>query len=123
MNGVLLFCVYMTFIYVPWDFFSKPVAQAQEVWFGILLTGWAAKATEPIHWLIYCFGMLGLWHMKSWMHPWAGLYVAQVAAGMLVWNTIDARGQGLPGGLLMAVPFLLLAFMLWRSKTRFIVIN
>ena len=28
MNALLLFCAYMTFVYVPWDFLSKPVAEA-----------------------------------------------------------------------------------------------
>ena len=45
MNAVMLFCAYMAFIYVPWDFLFKPMAEDEEVWFGILLTGWAAKAT------------------------------------------------------------------------------
>ena len=119
MNGLLLFCAYMTFIYVPWDLLSKPVSEAQEVWFGILLTGWAAKLTEPLHWLIYGAGTIGFWHMKSWMHPWASLYAGQVAIGMLVWSVLDDRGQGMLGGFLASLPFLVLAVMLWRSRSRF----
>lgn len=119
MNGVLLFCAYMTFIYVPWDLLSKPVTEAQEVWFGILLTGWAAKATEPLHWLIYGAGTLGFWHMRAWMHPWASLYTGQVAVGMLIWNLLDERGQGPIVGLLSSVPFILLAMLLWRARSRF----
>ena len=42
MNAILLFCVYMTFIYLPWDIFIKPLKVDQEVWFGVLFTGWAA---------------------------------------------------------------------------------
>jgi hypothetical protein len=34
---------------VAWDFFVKPVAHDAEVWFGIVLSGWAAKLTEPLH--------------------------------------------------------------------------
>ena len=118
MNGLMLFCAYMTVIYVPWDMFSKPVAEAQEVWFGILLSGWAAKATEPLHFLIYAAGMVGFWRMKSWMHPWASLYAGQVALGMLVWSTLDERGAGLLAGILTALPFLALALLLWRSRSR-----
>ena len=59
MNLMFYFCLYMTFIYMPFDFFLKPVAEDQEVWFGILLTGWWAKATEPLHWLIYGAGAYG----------------------------------------------------------------
>ncbi len=71
MNALLLFCAYMTFIYVPWDMLSKSLAEAEEVWFGVLLTGWAARLTEPLHWLIYAAGSWGFWQMKPWMHPWA----------------------------------------------------
>jgi hypothetical protein len=119
MNGLLLFCAYMTFIYVPWDLLSKPVSEAQEVWFGFMLTGWAAKATEPLHWLIYGAGTVGFWHMRRWMHPWASLYTGQVAVGMLVWNLLDERGQGFLGGLLSAIPFLVLAWLLWRARSSF----
>ena len=59
MNGVYLFCAYMTFVYMPFDIFIKPVAEDQEVWFGFMLTGWWAKATAPLHWLIYGFGFYG----------------------------------------------------------------
>ena len=48
MNALMLFCIFMTFIYMPWDIFIKPVAVDQEVWFGFMFTGWAAKATEPL---------------------------------------------------------------------------
>ena len=43
LNVLMVFCAYMSFIYVPWDFFFKPVEQDEEVWFGILLTGWATR--------------------------------------------------------------------------------
>ena len=39
MNLIMMFCAYMAFIYMPWDLFVKPVAEDQEVWFGIMLTG------------------------------------------------------------------------------------
>ncbi|MCP5349279.1 MAG: hypothetical protein R3F41_07885 [Gammaproteobacteria bacterium] len=119
MSVVMLFCAYMAFLYVPWDFLSKPVTQAQEVWFGILLSGWTAKATEPLHFLIYLTGALGFWRMRSWMHPWAALYALQVAVGMLVWNLVDERGGGLPVALVSAVPFLILSVLLWRARTGF----
>ena len=37
MNVVFLFCVYMTFVYLPWDVFVKPIAEDEEVWFGFIL--------------------------------------------------------------------------------------
>jgi hypothetical protein len=123
MNGLMLFCAYMTFIYVPWDFLSKPIDEAEEVWFGILLTGMAAKATEPLHWFIYFNGMRGFWRQKTWMHPWAALYTGQIAFGMLMWNINDPRGSGLVAGVITATPFLVVALLLWREKFRFRPIN
>ena len=119
MNALLLFCAYMTFIYVPWDFLFKPLAEDQEVWFGILLTGWAAKATEPLHWAIYAAGTVGFWRMRPWMHPWAAVYVIQIAIGMFVWSMLDERSRGWTGGIVVAIPFVILAVALWRARARF----
>ena len=116
MNALLLFCAFMAFFYVPWDFFFKQLAVDEEVWFGFLLRGWAAKLTEPLHWLIYLAGSIGLWKMKPWVFPWASLYSLQVAIGMFVWNYLDERGSGLLGSTLIALPFLLLAAALWKSR-------
>jgi hypothetical protein len=116
MNGLLLFCAYMSVVYVPWDMLAKDLDDAQEVWFGYLLTGWAARLTEPLHWLIYGAGTVGFWKMRSWMHPWASLYTLQVALGMLIWSITDERGGGLLTGGLVALPFLVLAVLLWRAR-------
>ena len=113
MNGVLLFCGYMTFVYMPYDLFVKPVADDQEVWFGLLLTGWAAKATAPLHWIIYGFGFYGLVRMKPWLFRWAPLYLVQIAIGMFVWAINDPRGGGLLLGATAAIPFLILAAAFW----------
>ncbi len=56
MNLLFGFCLYMTFIYEPWDIFFKPPEEWEEVWLGFTITGWAAKITEPIHWAIYAAG-------------------------------------------------------------------
>ena len=121
MNALFAFCVFMTFAYMPFDFFWKPVADDQEVWFGFLLHGWAAKATEPLHWAIYAAGAYGFWKMRAWMHPWAALYTAQVAIGMLVWALTDPRasGRGLAFGLPPFLSFGALAWLLWRSHAHF----
>jgi len=115
----MVFCAYMTFIYMPFDFFVKPVADDQEVWFGYLLTGWWAKATEPLHWLIYGFGCYGFYRMKRWMWPWAGLYALQVAIGMAVWSIRDERGMGPIAGVLMSLPFAALAAALLYYRNLF----
>ena len=119
MNLLMFFCIYMTFIYLPWDLFVKPVAEDVEVWFGIALRGWAAKATEPLHWLIYGAGMVGFWKMRPWMFPWASLYVVQIAIGMFVFAFLDERGRGLIGATISAIPFIVLAIALWRAKEKF----
>ena len=119
MNALLLFCAYMTFIYLPWDLFIKPVAEDQEVWFGYMFTGWYAKATGVLHWLVYGAGYWGFWKMKSWMFPWASLYTAQIAIGMFTWSFLNDEGPGIAVGLITAIPFTLLAVALWRSKSRF----
>jgi hypothetical protein len=119
MNALLGFCLYMTFIYMPFDFFWKSVETDDEVWFGVRLHGWYAKLTEPIHWLIYGAGAYGFWRMRPWMWPWAAVYVAQIAIGMLVWNILDPRGAGWIGGSLAAAVFLIPTVALWRARVRF----
>jgi hypothetical protein len=123
LGAVLLFFLFMTFVFMPWDLFVKPfvrpVDQWEEVWFGFLLRGWAAKATEPLHWAIYGALAWGLWKERPWACPAAALYSAQVAFGMLVWNLRDERGLGIAGGMASAAPFALLAVALWRERRRF----
>jgi hypothetical protein len=119
MNALLAFCAWMAFAYVPWDFLLKPVAEDEEVWFGIVLRGWPAKASEPLHWLIYALGTYGFWRMKRWMHPWAALYVLQVAIAMGVWGWLDPESPGAWAGVLPALAFSALAYALWRARGRF----
>jgi len=116
MNALMLFCAYMTFIYLPWDVLLKPLAEDQEVWFGLLFTSWAAKAGGVLHWYVYGAGFWGFWKMRTWMFPWAALYIAQIAVGMFVWSFLDERGSGVTIGLLVAIPFLVLAAALWRTS-------
>ena len=120
MNALLLFCAFMTFLYLPWDIFIKPLSQDQEVWFGFLFTGWSAKFGAVLHWCVYGAGTWGFWKMRPWMHPGAALYTLQIALGMLIWSSMDERGSGLINGLLVATPFFALAIVLFRSSGRFI---
>ncbi len=121
MNAMMVFSAYMAFVYVPWDLLVKPVARDEEVWFGLVLTGYGAKLTEPIHWAIYAAGAYGFYHMRAWMWPWAAVYVAQVAIAMLVWNLLyGAPGLlGVIAGLVSAAPFALLVRALVRERERF----
>jgi len=121
MNALMAFCAYMAFVYVPWDFFVKPVAHDEEVWLGIMLYGWAAKLTAPLHGAIYAAGVYGFYRMRSWMWPWAAVYTASVAIGMLIWNVF--YGVGGLGGLILGVgsfvPFAFLTRELWRAESLF----
>ena len=120
MNGLMLFCAFMAFVYMPIDLFLKPLATDEEVWFGIVLHGWAAKLTEPLHWLIYAAGAYGFWRMRPWMWPWAAVYVGQIAFAMLVWNVAYVGGvRGWLAGLLSATVFGGLAHTLWRARDAF----
>jgi len=113
-NALLVFTAFMAFVYTPWDLLWKPVAEDQEVWFGFLLRGWAAKATEPIHLAIYAAFTYGLWKMRPWMRLWGTVYIVQVAIGMLVWNFLDARGHVI-AGIASGGVFGALAWAYWRA--------
>ena len=118
MNLTWYFCLYMTFVYMPYDLFIKPVAEDQEVWFGFMLEGWAAKATEPLHWAIYAAGAYGFWKMSAWMWPWAAVYVAQVVIAMAMFPLLNDMGNpwmGPVAAVLFAVP----TVALWRARHRF----
>ncbi len=117
MNAIFAFCLFMTFIYMPYDIFWKGVEGNDEIWFGFVLTGWTAKLTEPLHWAIYAAGAYGFWKMAGWMWPWAAAYTAQVAIGMAVWALLQ------PGSAILAlvsfIPFAALTWALWNSRPLF----
>jgi len=120
MNVVMVFSAYMAFVYLPWDFFLKPVALDEEVWFGIRFHGWAAKFLEPFHWAVYAAGAYGFRRMKAWMWPWAAVYAGQVAFSMLVWPWIYIGGfAGFLLGIVSVVPFGALAWALWEARPVF----
>ena len=102
---------------MPFDLFLKPVADDEEIWFGFTLTGWYAKATEPLHWLIYGCGAYGFWRMKKWMWPWASVYVAQIVIAMFVWNIL--KDNNLMAASISALIFCIPMVALWRSKDKF----
>ena len=120
MNAVMVFSAYMAFVYLPWDFFAKPVALDEEVWFGIRFHGWAAKFLEPFHWAVYAAGAYGFRRMKAWMWPWAAVYAGQVAFSMLVWPWIYVGGfLGFLLGIVSVVPFAVLSWALWEARPLF----
>lgn len=120
MNLIWAFCLYMTFIYMPFDIFTKPFERWEEVWFGYTLVGWWAKATEPLHWLIYAGGAYGFWKMTPLTWPLATAYSAQVTIAMIVFNLLpDGKGGGPIAAAVSGSIFMLLTIALWRSKKHF----
>jgi short-subunit dehydrogenase len=120
MNLLLVFCVYMAFVYEPWDLFIKPVSRDTEVFLGYAFRGFGAKLTEPLHWFIYGAGVYGFWRMRPWMHPWAALYVAQVALSVCIWSVRTHPGfAGWALGLSALLLLGALAVALWRSRPWF----
>jgi hypothetical protein len=122
-GAFFLFCAYMTFVYMPFDFLLKPlwqdVSQAEQVWFGVLLHGKAAKLTEPLHWIVYAGLTWGLWHERRWAWPASALYVTQMAIAMLVWNVLYPElGGGWAAGVPAFLVFATLAVALWRYGRR-----
>jgi len=120
MNALMLFCIYMAVVYVPWDFASKPLADDVEVWFGLPFTGVWAKIMEIPHFLVYAAGAVGFWGMRRWMWPWAALYVGQVALGMFLWPMLQHGGIAGPFvGAAAGAFFLIPTLALWRARDRF----
>ncbi len=117
LNALMVFCAFMAFVYVPWDLLAKPLARDEEVWFGLMFTGWAAKLGAVLHLAVYAALAYGLCHLRHWVWPWASLYVAQVSFGMLLWSA--RHGPGWLAGILVALPFAWLARALWQARPLF----
>ena len=119
MNVVFLFCVYMTFVYLPWDVFIKPISQDEEVWFGILFYGWMAKVGGVVHWIVYASLTYGLWHMKSWARLLIIAYLLQVAWSMVFWALLRDDPTPVWLNLILAMIFLFFSVLFYRQKSRF----
>jgi len=120
MNALLLFCAFMAFVYCPWDILVKPAAMDEEVWFGVRFHGAWAKLLAIPHWIVYAGMTYGLWRMRPWMHPWAAVYWAQVAIGMLIWPLLYVEGfSGVLFGLVSFAAFAALVHALWQARPLF----
>lgn len=120
MNGLMFLCFYYVAIYIPWDFLFKPPHRDQEVFLGLMFHGRGAKLVELVHFAIYAAGAYGFWRMKSWMWPWAAVYVGQMAFSSFVWGTVHRGGWlGWIAAVITAVPCALVAYALWQEHDRF----
>ncbi len=119
LNVAFALCLFGTFVFMPYDLFLVPFAKAEEVWGGVTLHGWAAKAGEVAHWVVYALGAWGLWRMRPWLPVGAALYMLQVAVAHLVWSQLSPRGHGILVGLVQASVFAAIAVVFWRSRRYF----
>jgi short-subunit dehydrogenase len=120
MNGLMYFCIFMAAVALPLDLFHTPVAHDDQVWFGIVWHGWAAKLGELAHWAVYAAGAYGFWRMRTWMWPWAAVYAGQVAFSMFVWFAVHRGGPGgFVIGLLSLIPYGGLTAQLYRARPVF----
>ena len=119
MNGVFAFCAYMTFIYLPWDVFVKPIAEDEEVWFGLLFYGWMAKIWGLIHWFVYASITYGLWAMRPWVRLWISIYLLQIAFSMIAWAYLSEASTSPWLNLLIGAVFVMLSYMFYRSQSVF----
>jgi hypothetical protein len=116
MNALALFCTWMALVQVPKDLLTTPAGAEQEVWFGVLFHGTAAKLLALLHELVYAAGAYGFWRMRAWMWPWAALYAFQLALSAAIWPLLY---RSTARGLVLGAVFACVAVALWRSRERF----
>lgn len=120
MNALMYFCLFMAVISVPYDFLFTPLARDEQVWFGIVWRGGAAKLGELAHWAVYAAGAYGFWRMRSWMWPWAAVYAGQVSFSMFIWFAVHRGGvRGFFAGLVSLGVYGGLTMLLWRARPIF----
>jgi short-subunit dehydrogenase len=96
------------------------MAEDEEVWFGILFTGFWAKVLAIPHWFVYAAGVYGFRRRRPWMAFWAPAYAAQVALGMYLWTAMETGGfSGIFVGLFPAAPFIGLTYAFWNARDYF----
>jgi hypothetical protein len=119
LNLILLFSLYMTFIYSPFDVVFKPLAEDADVWLGFMFTGWGAKIGGAAHWLVYGALAWGLWHMRMWAWWLGSLYATQVALAMFLWPLMNGDGGGWIGAVVAGLIFSIPAAAFWRARALF----
>jgi len=118
LNGILLFCIFMTLGYGPFDVVLKPLERDEDVWLGFIFTGWAAKVGGTLHWIVYAALAWGIWKMAPWAWWLGSLYATQVALAMFLWPVVNGAGgwtYSLIAGGLFSIP----AIAFWRARSLF----
>jgi len=93
-----------------------PELRHVEVWFGVEVTGLAALATAPLHWLIFAVGAWACWNRLPWAVPAAATYIFYVAFSHLVWSEVSENGRGWPIGLSQAAGISLFGMLLLYAR-------
>lgn len=119
LNLILLFSLYMTFIYSIFDVVLKPLDEDEDVWLGIMFTGWAAKVGGVVHWIVYGALAWGLWFMRPWAWWLGSLYATQVAVAMFIWPLLQNPGGGWVPSVVAGALFAIPAVAFWRSRALF----
>ncbi len=120
LNVLLLFSAFMTFVYVPWDFFVKPVGLDEEVWFGVIFRGGWAKLLEIPHFAVYAALMVGLWGQRAWTRPLLAAYGVQVTIANVVWPLLYIEGwTRFPFAAAAGGAFAALTVWVWRNEALF----
>ena len=118
LNGIMLFSLFMVFIYTPFDVGLKPVAEDEDVWFGYMFTGWAAKVGGLVHAVVYGLLGWGLWKMRPWVWWVGSLYLTQVAITMFLWPLFNEQGTLLTAAIAGGI-FSIPAIAFWRARDQF----
>lgn len=118
LNGIMLFSLFMVFIYTPFDVGLKPVAEDEDVWFGYMFTGWAAKVGGLVHAVVYGLLGWGLWKMRPWVWWVGSLYLTQVAIAMFLWPLFNEQGTLLTAAIAGGI-FSIPAIAFWRARDQF----
>ena len=114
-TGLALFCA-LTVVFLAIRDLFVPEVRDTEVWLGFESTGRVARLTAPIHWAIFAAGAWGFWRVRSWIWPWASVYVFYVAISHLVWNLVSPSGGGLSAGLWQLALFSIPALALLAAR-------
>jgi short-subunit dehydrogenase len=120
MNLLMIFCAVLAGAQIPLDLLLTPLARDEQVWFGVMLTGWGAKLGALAHLVVYAAGAYGFWHMRTWMWPWASVYAAQIGFAMVVWTAVHRSGARAAFGIVVGLLFYgLITRALWRARPLF----